>query len=52
MKRTLGVIGGSGIYDVPGIGDVEEIRVETPFGEPSDAIVPRVNLVTEYYNNS
>ena len=39
MKRTLGVIGGSGIYDIPGLEAVEEHRVQTPFGEPSDCIV-------------
>ena len=39
MKRTLGVIGGSGIYDIPGLEAVAEQRVETPYGDPSDAIV-------------
>lgn len=39
MARVLGVIGGSGIYDVEGLADVREERVETPFGKPSDAIV-------------
>ena len=33
------VIGGSGLYEIPGIEDVKEIRVKTPFGDPSDAIV-------------
>ena len=36
-ERTLGVVGGSGLYDLPGLDDVEEVVVETPFGEPSDA---------------
>lgn len=36
---TLGVIGGSGVYDIEALQDVEEIHVETPFGEPSDALV-------------
>src|SRR5512142_1184132 len=36
---TLAVIGGSGFYQMEGVQDVEEVRVETPFGEPSDAIV-------------
>jgi 5'-methylthioadenosine phosphorylase len=36
---TLAVIGGSGIYEMDGLLDVEEIVVETPFGPPSDAIV-------------
>jgi 5'-methylthioadenosine phosphorylase len=39
MARVLGVIGGSGLYDVEGLTQVREERVETPFGEPSDAIV-------------
>ncbi|MCA3007636.1 MAG: S-methyl-5'-thioadenosine phosphorylase [Phycisphaerales bacterium] len=36
---TLGVIGGSGIYDLPGLQDRQEIVVDTPFGLPSDALV-------------
>lgn len=36
---TLGVIGGSGLYDLPGLEDVEELLVETPFGHPSSPIV-------------
>lgn len=35
----VGVIGGSGIYQMEGLVDIEEIRVETPFGAPSDAII-------------
>lgn len=34
----LGVIGGSGLYDMAGLTDVEEMVVETPFGKPSDTI--------------
>ena len=37
--KTLGVIGGSGLYDLPGIEGVERIRVSTPFGDPSDELV-------------
>jgi 5'-methylthioadenosine phosphorylase len=37
-KAILGIIGGSGIYDLPGITDVREERVNTPWGEPSDAL--------------
>jgi len=33
----IGVIGGSGVYDLPGLKDIETIHVPTPFGEPSDA---------------
>jgi len=38
MKRVLGVVGGSGIYEIPGLERVERIRVDTPFGAPSDAV--------------
>jgi len=36
---TLGIIGGSGMYDIESLTDVREVKPETPFGEPSDAIV-------------
>lgn len=35
----LGIIGGSGLYGMEGLTDVEEINVSTPFGDPSDAII-------------
>ncbi len=35
----LGVIGGSGVYNIEGIKDIKEIEVNTPFGVPSDAII-------------
>ena len=35
----IGIIGGSGLYSMPGFTNVREERVETPFGEPSDAFV-------------
>jgi 5'-methylthioadenosine phosphorylase len=38
-RARLGIIGGSGLYDVEGITDLEEVRLETPFGAPSDAYV-------------
>ena len=38
MQAVLGIIGGSGIYDLPGIEDVREQRVDTPWGEPSDVL--------------
>jgi 5'-methylthioadenosine phosphorylase len=31
----IGVIGGSGLYDIPGLGKADDRRVSTPFGEPS-----------------
>ena len=37
-KSVLGIIGGSGIYDLPGLTDLREERVATPWGEPSDAL--------------
>jgi 5'-methylthioadenosine phosphorylase len=36
---TIAIIGGSGLYSMAGLKDTREIRVKTPFGEPSDAIV-------------
>ena len=39
MTATIGVIGGSGLYEIDGLSDVEEIRLDTPFGEPSDAFL-------------
>ncbi len=38
-KITIAVIGGSGLYDLQGLDDVQEHRVDTPFGDPSDQIV-------------
>ena len=35
----LGVIGGSGVYDMQALTDIEEVKPKTPFGEPSDTIV-------------
>ena len=35
----IGIIGGSGLYQMPELSDVEEIKVETPFGSPSDAFI-------------
>lgn len=39
---TIGVIGGSGLYQIEGIKDVKEIEVKTPFGDPSDKLVAGV----------
>jgi 5'-methylthioadenosine phosphorylase len=38
-KRTLGVIGGSGLYALEGLSDANDLSVETPYGPPSDRIV-------------
>ena len=42
-KRTesvkIAIIGGSGLYHMAGLTDTREVRVKTPFGDPSDAVV-------------
>ena len=38
-KPIVGVIGGSGLYQMPGLKKVREIKISTPFGKPSDAYV-------------
>lgn len=38
-RATIGVIGGSGVYQMEGLTDTKEIKIKTPFGYPSDAIV-------------
>ena len=38
-KAEIGIIGGSGLYSIPGLTNVREEKVVTPFGEPSDAFV-------------
>ncbi len=35
----IGIIGGSGLYSIEGLADTREVRVKTPFGQPSDAFV-------------
>ena len=37
-QAKIGVIGGTGLYDIEGLTDIEEVNIETPFGKPSDAI--------------
>ena len=37
-KAIIGIIGGSGVYDLPGLTALREERVTTPWGEPSDAL--------------
>jgi 5'-methylthioadenosine phosphorylase len=36
---VLGVIGGSGLYDIPGLEDLRWVKVDSPFGAPSDDIL-------------
>jgi 5'-methylthioadenosine phosphorylase len=37
-QARIGVIGGSGLYRMEGMTEIEEVEVETPFGKPSDVI--------------
>src|SRR5690606_33686478 len=39
MKQILGVIGGSGLYDMPGVSEIGRRRVDTPYGAPSDELL-------------
>ena len=39
MAYALGVLGGSGLYEIDGLQGVREERVDTPWGKPSDAVV-------------
>ncbi len=39
MSPKIGIIGGSGLYNMPELTDREERRIETPWGDPSDALV-------------
>src|SRR5271169_1709741 len=38
-KPTIGIIGGSGLYAMSGLTDTKEVKVKTPFGEPSEVFV-------------
>ena len=46
-RNIIGVIGGSGLYQMEGLKKVREVRVNTPFGKPSDAYVKGVLNGTE-----
>jgi 5'-methylthioadenosine phosphorylase len=35
----IGVIGGTGLYQIEGLSDIEEVNIDTPFGKPSDTII-------------
>jgi 5'-methylthioadenosine phosphorylase len=39
LQAEIGIIGGSGLYSMPGLTDVREVKQETPFGDPSDPYV-------------
>jgi len=38
MKVKIAVIGGSGLYDIPGMKQLDQLKIETPYGNPSDII--------------
>ena len=39
QQAEIGIIGGSGLYSMPGLTDIHEVSVETPFGNPSDSFI-------------
>jgi 5'-methylthioadenosine phosphorylase len=39
MDTMIGVIGGSGVYQMDGLDDAEWVSVESPFGTPSDQVL-------------
>jgi len=39
QEAEIGIIGGSGLYSMPGLTNIKEQRITTPFGDPSDAYV-------------
>lgn len=41
-EHVIGVMGGSGLYEIEGLENVEEVALTTPFGEPSDAYITGV----------
>ncbi len=38
-SASIGIIGGSGLYQMPELENIEEVKVDTPFGSPSDAFI-------------
>ena len=38
-KATIAIIGGSGLYEMEGLTGAEQVNVDTPYGNPSDAIM-------------
>jgi len=38
-QAKIGVIGGTGLYQIEGLTDIEEVNIDTPFGKPSDSII-------------
>ena len=38
LKNKLAIIGGSGLYNIEGLSNVESLKIETPWGDPSDEL--------------
>lgn len=38
-QASIGIIGGSGLYKMNALKDIEEVQIQTPFGSPSDALI-------------
>ena len=50
MKPTLGIIGGSGLYELDGLSEIKSNSVKTPFGKPSDKILSaKYNNIKIYF---
>ncbi len=39
VQAKIGIIGGSGLYKMDALTDIEEVEIDTPFGKPSDALI-------------
>lgn len=39
MNARIGIIGGSGLYKMEALQDIQEVEIDTPFGKPSDAVI-------------
>src|SRR5579884_3969973 len=39
QQAEIGIIGGSGLYSMPGFSEIKEVTLDTPFGAPSDAYI-------------
>jgi len=39
VQATIGIIGGSGLYQMDALKDVQEVQLDTPFGKPSDDLI-------------
>lgn len=39
QEAEIGIIGGSGLYNMPGLANTSEVSVQTPFGDPSDGFI-------------